>query len=105
MTFDLAYALKKVTSAYQDFSRSRRPYDRIVEGVDVEIDRYARLIEALRRLPPIMKMVEIEIVPDSLKYQNDSLEAHMSQIASTLEKEVIRIAVKDSLPAGTGCRR
>ena len=97
MTFDLAYALKKVTSAYQDFSRSRRPYDRIVEGVDVEIDRYARLIEALRRLPPIMKMVEIEIVPDSLKYQNDSLEAHMSQIASTLEKEVIRIAVKDSL--------
>ena len=27
MTFDLAYALKKVTADYKDFSRDRRPYD------------------------------------------------------------------------------
>ena len=97
MTFDLAYALKKVTDSYRDFSKERRPYDRIVNGQSAEIDRYARLIEALRRLPPVMKEIEIEILPDSLMYHGDSLDQHISEIASSLEKEVIRIAVKDSL--------
>ena len=53
MTFDLAYALNKVSTAYKDFSKDRRPYDRMVHEHNIEIDRYARLIEALRRLPPI----------------------------------------------------
>jgi hypothetical protein len=50
MTFDLAYALKKVTARYNDFSNDRRSYDRIVEKQNYEIDRYARLIEALDTL-------------------------------------------------------
>ena len=97
MTFDLAYALNKVTTAYKDFSKDRRPYDRIVNDLNIEIDRYARLVEALRRLPPVMTEIEMEILPDSLMYHNDSLDQHLSELASTLEKEVIRIAVKDSL--------
>ena len=97
MTFDLAYALNKVTSAYKDFSKDRKPYDRFVQELNTEIDRYARLIEALRRLPPVMKEIEIEIVPDSLLYHNDSLDQRISDISSSLEKEVIRIAIKDSL--------
>ena len=97
MTFDLAYALKKVTSACKDFSKERKPYDRIVNSLNLEIDRYARLIEALRRLPPVMKEIEVEILPDSLMYRNDSLDQQISEIASALEKEVIRIAIKDSL--------
>lgn len=78
MTFDLAYALKKVTVNYKDFSSDRRPYDHIVGSLNHEIDRNARLIEALRRLPPIMKEIEVEIVPDSLRYRNDSLDVHLS---------------------------
>ena len=97
MTFDLAYALKKVTSDYKDFSKDVKPYAHIVKGLNIEIDRYARLIEALRRLPPVMKEIEIEILPDSLLYHNDSLDMHFSNTTSTLEKEVIRIAVKDTL--------
>ncbi len=97
MTFDLAYALKKVSSAYRDFNKDRKPYDRIVHELNVEVDRYARLIEALRRLPPIMTEIEIEILPDSLLYHVDSLDQQYSELASNLEKEVIRIAVKDSL--------
>ena len=97
MTFDLAYALKKVSTTYKQFSKSRRPYDRIVEEQNMEIDRYARLIEALRRLPPIMKEIEIEILPDSLMYHGDTADLQISAIATSLEKEVIRIAVKDSL--------
>ena len=94
MTFNLAYALKKVTADYKDFSNDRRPYDRIVNSLTVEIDRYARLIEALRRLPPMMKEIEVDIVPDSLLYHNDSLDQHISSTASSLESEVIRIAAK-----------
>ena len=97
MTFDLAYALKKVASDYKDFNKDVKPYARIVKGLNIEIDRYARLIEALRRLPPVMKEIEIEILPDSLMYHNDSLDLHFSNAASTLEREVIRIAVKDTL--------
>ncbi|MBQ9439845.1 MAG: mechanosensitive ion channel family protein [Paludibacteraceae bacterium] len=98
-TFDMAYALKKVTRDYKSFAKNRRPYDHIIGGLSYEIDRYARLIEALRRLPPEMKEIEVEIVPDSLQYRNDSLDLHMSQTSSSLEKEIIRIAIKDSVSA------
>ena len=99
MTFDLAYALKKVTANYKAFSMDCRPYDHIVGSLNYEIDRNARLIEALRRLPPMMKEIEMEIVPDSLLYRNDSLDVHLSDSISSLEKEIIRIAFKDSLSA------
>ena len=99
MTFDLAYALKKVTADYKAFSGNRRPYDHIVNNLNYEIDRNARLIEALRRLPPMKKEIEVEIVPDSLLYRNDSLDVHLTDSLSSLEKEVIRIAFKDSLSA------
>lgn len=97
MTFDLAYALKKVTANYKVFSMNRRPYDHIVNSLNYEIDRNARLIEALRRLPPMIKDIETEIIPDSLLYRNDSLDAHLTDSLSSLEKEIIRIAFKDSL--------
>ena len=99
MTFNLAYALKKVTANYKSFSMNRRPYDHIVSSLNYEIDRNARLIEALRRLPPMMKEIEMEIVPDSLLYRNDSLDIHLSDSLSSLEKEIIKIAFKDSLSA------
>ena len=51
-TFDLCYALEKVTKEYNAFEKDRMPYDRIVGNLDLEIDRYARLLESLRRLPP-----------------------------------------------------
>ena len=82
MTFDLAYALKKVTAKYKVFNMNRRPYDHIVGSLNYEIDRNARLIEALRRLPPMMKEIEMEIVPDSLLYRNDSLDVHLTDSIS-----------------------
>ena len=99
MTLDLAFALKKVTANYKDFSKDRKPYDQIVANLNYEIDRNARLIEALRRLPPMKKDIEVEVVPDSLLYHNDSLDVHLTDSLSSLEKEVIRIAFKDSLSA------
>ena len=96
MTFDMSYALKKVVREYENFNNTKLPFDRVIGSIDFEIDRYARLIEALRRLPPVKKASEVVLVPDSLKYRNDSLDLHMSKLTSSLEKEIIRISTADT---------
>lgn len=48
-TFDLTYALESVTKEYNDFNRSRMPFDQIVGQLDIDIERYSRLIESLRQ--------------------------------------------------------
>ena len=83
-TFDISYALEKVSEEFNDFNKTRTPYDRIVASLDVEIDRYARLIESLRRLPPELR--DLEVVPDSLAYHNDTLDAHLQQNESLLQQ-------------------
>jgi len=85
-TFDISYALEKVTQEYEDFNKNRTPYDRIVTKLSIEMNRYARLIESLRRLPPELK--EVELVPDSLAYHNDSLDAHLEHNESLLEQKL-----------------
>ena len=85
-TFDISYALEKVTQEYRAFNKNRTPYDRIVSSLDVEIDKYARLIESLRRLPPELR--DVEVVPDSLAYHNDSLDVHLMQNESLLQQEL-----------------
>ncbi|MBQ7269608.1 MAG: mechanosensitive ion channel family protein [Bacteroidales bacterium] len=83
-TFDISYALEKVSREFKDFNKNRTPYDRIVSNLNVEINRYARLIESLRRLPPELR--EVEVVPDSLAYHNDTLDAHLMQNESLLDQ-------------------
>ena len=73
-TFDMTYALKEVTKQYQAFNERKMPYDEIVTSLDLEIDRYSRLIESLRRLPPELR--DVKEVPDSLKYTNDSIRSY-----------------------------
>ena len=60
-TFDLTYALRQVTDQYRTFTQRRMPYDNIISYFDVEIDRYDRLVKALKAIPP-----ELEERPDSL---------------------------------------
>lgn len=68
-TFDMTYALKQVMEKSEDFDHKRMPYDRILANLDIEIDRYERLTEALRRLPPAREV--IEDIPDSLYLSKD----------------------------------
>ena len=86
-TFDISYALEQVTREFNDFDKNRTPYERIVANLDIEIARYARLIESLRRLPP--ELEELEVVPDSLAYHNDTLDAHLLQTESLLQQELV----------------
>ena len=83
-TFDVSYALEKVSEEYEDFNKNRTPYDQIVSKLDIEINRYARLIESLRRLPP--ELTDVEVVPDSLAYHNDTLDAHLLTNESLLQQ-------------------
>ena len=98
-TFDLSNALQRVNREYREFSRSRTPYDIAVRNLDMEIDRYARFMEALRRLPPEIQKLDVDLVPDSLTYHNDTLDTFLSQSGSSLEREVIAIAMADTIPS------
>ena len=94
-TFDLCYALEKVTEEFNDFEKDRMPYDRIVGNVDIEIDRYARLLESLRRLPP--ELESIDGVADSLLYRNDSLDQQHLFSTSQLELAIEAATLDDSV--------
>ena len=81
-TFDLTYALESVTAEYNDFNQNRMPFDQIVGQLDIEIERYSRLIESLRRLPP--QLQEIADLPDSLQYHNDSIKVDILEMERQL---------------------
>ena len=101
-TFDLTYALESVTAEYESFTSQRLPYDRIVSRLDLDIDRYARLIESLRRLPPALK--EIEDIPDSLAYHNESLDSlERARFAGRTPKEIERLrqAIRERMKQDT----
>lgn len=52
-TFDLTYALHQVTRQYEDFDANRLPFDRIIENMSTELDRYSKLAQTLRNMPPV----------------------------------------------------
>ena len=94
-TFDLCNTLEKVTDEFKAFERDRMPYDRIVGTLDIEIDRYGRLIESLRRLPP--ELDSIYGLADSLLYRNDSLNQYHELNTSQLELTVEAATLSDTL--------
>ena len=95
-TFDVSYALQRVTEKYNEFNQDRRPFDRIVCNLNVEMERHARLIESLRRLPP--ELDTIIGVPDSLLVHYDSLNPLFFSTAHLeLDQEVKAMA--DSISA------
>lgn len=99
-TFDLTYALKSVTDEYNKFTEKRLPYDQIASRLEWDIDRYARLLESLRRLPP--ELDRIDSIPDSLAYHNDSLDFRPTRMFRrgnfTPEQLAAFRARRDSIP-------
>lgn len=51
-TFDMTYALNEVSQQYEDFAARKLPFDDMITRLDIDIDRYNRLIHTLRSLPP-----------------------------------------------------
>ena len=88
-TFDLTYALEEVSNRYHDFSRNRRPFTDIITQIDIEIERYQKLIYTLKRLPPV-RIDEL----DSLSGKDSTF-----LLASQLQEEVKNLHQKNM---GTG---
>ncbi|MCQ2116231.1 MAG: mechanosensitive ion channel family protein [Bacteroidales bacterium] len=61
-TFDLTYALNEVSDQYNEFKKDTVPYAQMVTSLNLEIERYEKLIESLKKLPPMLMEY-----PDSLK--------------------------------------
>ncbi|MCR5017839.1 MAG: mechanosensitive ion channel family protein [Bacteroidales bacterium] len=59
-TFDMTYALNEVSKQYEEFSSRKLPFDDIVRHLDIDIDRYDRLIHTLRSLPPSSTMEYVD---------------------------------------------
>lgn len=93
-TFDLCYALEKVTEEYNHFDKDRMPFERIVSNLDIEIDRYAHLIQVLSKLPP--ERTVAPDISDSIIRQHDTLDSHLSLSDSRIEL-LIEAALSDSV--------
>ncbi len=55
-TFDMTYALNEVSRQYHEFADRKLPFDDLITRLDIDIDRYDRLIHTLKRLPPAQLM-------------------------------------------------
>jgi potassium-dependent mechanosensitive channel len=51
-TFDMTYACHEATEMYREFNKRSMPYTRILQRMDVEVQRYQYLIETLSKIPP-----------------------------------------------------
>ena len=49
-TFDLTFALNEVTSQYEQFKSQSTPYDEDKETMTTELERYNRVVSAVRKL-------------------------------------------------------
>ena len=83
-TFDLTYALEEVSKRYRDFSRNRRPFTDIINQMDIEIERYQKLIYTLKCLPPV------RLEEDSLNMADSTV-----LLASRLQEETISLHKKN----------
>ncbi len=102
-TLDMAYALSEVTSEYEEFNSHKLPFDEIVTRLDLEIERYSRLIESLRRLPPQLRSVPG--LPDSLAWHGDSLLVDFTRRHRGEYRAPLTYSQRDSLARPDSLRR
>ena len=79
-TFDMTYALNEVSRQYDEFASQKLPFDDIITRLDIDIDRYDRLVTTLKRLPPAQLMAYrdstgqlVYLEADAWRHRRDSL--------------------------------
>ncbi len=96
-TFDMAYACQAATEQYRSLKMYHAPYDKMIERINAEIERYDALIKTLQRLPP-------RVMPDSLVEQMaDSLRALMPKIVLDTAAKNLYILDKQGLEDRAAC--
>ncbi len=67
-TFDMAYACQAATEQYRSMKERHMPYNKMIERLQTDIERYDALIQTLLNLPPrLLPNGELAKAPDSLK--------------------------------------
>ena len=51
-TFDMTYACHEATSLYREFNKRSMPYQKILDRINTELNRYNALIASLQTIPP-----------------------------------------------------
>ncbi len=59
-TFDLTFALNEITKQYEQFKNENTPYAEVKAILTSEMDRYNRLVQTLRKMPPERTAEQIE---------------------------------------------
>ena len=62
-TFDITYVCHEATDLFKKFSQNRMPYDRMLERIDMEIERYTALTESLESMPPALNTDSLAAPP------------------------------------------
>ena len=88
-TFDMTYALNEVSRQYEEFSSRKQPFDDLITRLDIDIDRYDRLIHTLKRLPPAQLMAYrdstgqlVYMEADAWRNRRDSLRRLRGEMAT-----------------------
>ncbi|MEE3376633.1 MAG: hypothetical protein VZR22_08025, partial [Candidatus Cryptobacteroides sp.] len=95
-TFDLTFALNEITKQYERFKGQNTPYAEIKATLTAEMDRYNRLVQTLRKMPPERTAEQIAQKRD-IAVALDSASLALAQ-ADTVHTEVLTPEfVRDSL--------
>ena len=88
-TFDMTYALNEVSRQYDEFASRKLPFDDMITRLDIDIDRYDRLIHTLKRLPPALLMAYrdstgqlVYMEADAWRNRRDSLRRQRGETAT-----------------------
>lgn len=81
-TFDMAYACQAATEQYRTLKTRHLPYNKMIERVQSEIERYDALIQVLQNLPPrMLPNGDYAKLPDSLRMKMPKIVLDTSKLA------------------------
>lgn len=90
-TFDMAYACQAATEQYRNLKTRHLPYNKMIERIQSEIERYDALIQSLQNLPPrLLPNGEIAKMPDSIRMKMPKMVLDTSKLAPyILDKQAL----------------
>ncbi len=99
-TFDMAYACQQAVNLHRqlgDKQQNALPYDKIINRLKSEIERYDALIASLKSMPPVAKHDEDLLTQsDSILLQAiDSLASKIDSLAETTDQQPMPLPLRD----------
>ena len=92
-TFDMTYALNEVSRQYEEFAEQKLPFDDIITRLDIDIDRYDRLVHTLKRLPPAQLMAYRDSTGQLVYMERDAWRHRRDSIRQARGERAVRRAM------------